>query len=91
MKHTLIGIFLLMWANHYDSCDGQLARLTGKKNTLGTYAGRICRRFMVLHHLCGHLLALDEPTLAFGDRCGKRHDLEHLYLDIGHFLRNRLS
>ena len=23
MTHTLIGIFLLMWANHYDSCDGQ--------------------------------------------------------------------
>ena len=31
MTHTLIGIFLLMWANHYDSCDGQLARMTGKK------------------------------------------------------------
>lgn len=35
MKHTLIGIFLLMWANHYDSCDGQLARLTGKKTRWG--------------------------------------------------------
>lgn len=31
MKHTVIGILLLMWANHYDSCDGQLARMTGKK------------------------------------------------------------
>ena len=28
MKHTLLGILLLMWANHYDSADGQLARLT---------------------------------------------------------------
>lgn len=35
MKHTLIGIFLLIWANHYDSCDGQLARLTGKKTRWG--------------------------------------------------------
>ena len=35
MKHTLIGIFLLMWANHYDSCDGQLARMTGKKTRWG--------------------------------------------------------
>lgn len=34
-KHSLIGIFLLMWANHYDSCDGQLARMTGKKTRLG--------------------------------------------------------
>ena len=25
MKHTVIGILLLMWANHYDSADGQLA------------------------------------------------------------------
>ena len=32
MKHTLIGIVLLMWANHYDSCDGQLARVTGKRH-----------------------------------------------------------
>lgn len=35
LKHTLIGIFLLIWANHYDSCDGQLARLTGKKHVGG--------------------------------------------------------
>ena len=35
LKHTLAGIFLLMWANHYDSCDGQLARLTGKKTRWG--------------------------------------------------------
>ena len=35
MTHTLIGIFLLMWASHYDSCDGQLARMTGKKTRWG--------------------------------------------------------
>lgn len=35
MTHTLIGIFLLMWANHYDSADGQLARLTGQKTQWG--------------------------------------------------------
>lgn len=35
MKHTLLGIFFLMWANHYDSCDGQLARMTGKKTRWG--------------------------------------------------------
>lgn len=32
---TLLGIFLLVWANLYDSCDGQLARMTGKKTRLG--------------------------------------------------------
>lgn len=35
MKHTIIGILLLMWANHYDSADGQLARMTGKKTLWG--------------------------------------------------------
>ena len=32
---TILGIFLLVWANLYDSCDGQLARMTGKKTRLG--------------------------------------------------------
>ncbi len=35
MTHTLIGILLLMWANFYDSTDGQMARMTGKKTRLG--------------------------------------------------------
>ena len=34
-KYTVIGILLLMWANHYDSADGQLARMTGKKTLWG--------------------------------------------------------
>lgn len=32
---NIIGILLLMWANFYDSADGQLARMTGKKTQLG--------------------------------------------------------
>ena len=35
LTHTLMGIFLLVWANLYDSADGQLARMTGKKTPLG--------------------------------------------------------
>ena len=30
-----MGIFLLVWANLYDSADGQLARMTGKKTRWG--------------------------------------------------------
>lgn len=30
-----LGIFFLVWANTYDSCDGQLARLTGQHSQLG--------------------------------------------------------
>lgn len=41
LKYTIIGILFLIWANHFDSCDGQLARLTGKK----TRAGRILDGF----------------------------------------------
>lgn len=32
---TLLGIFLLVWANSFDSADGQLARLTGQYSRLG--------------------------------------------------------
>ncbi len=35
LKLNAIGILLLIWANTYDSCDGQLARMTGKKSALG--------------------------------------------------------
>ena len=32
---NLVGVLLLIWANFYDSADGQLARMTGKKTRLG--------------------------------------------------------
>ncbi len=34
-KSNLIGVLLLIWANHYDSADGQLARMTGQKTIWG--------------------------------------------------------
>ncbi len=33
--HNIAGMLLLMWANFYDSADGQLARMTGKKTRWG--------------------------------------------------------
>ena len=33
--HNIAGVLLLMWANFYDSADGQLARMTGKKTRWG--------------------------------------------------------
>ena len=33
--HNILGVLLLMWANFYDSADGQLARMTGKKTRWG--------------------------------------------------------
>lgn len=35
LVHNIIGVLLLMWANFYDSADGQLARMTGKKTRWG--------------------------------------------------------
>ena len=35
LEVNALGILLLVWANTYDSCDGQLARLTGQKSALG--------------------------------------------------------
>ena len=32
---NVIGMILLIWANMYDSADGQLARMTGQKSNLG--------------------------------------------------------
>lgn len=32
---NMLGMLLLVWANSYDSADGQLARMTGKKTPLG--------------------------------------------------------
>jgi hypothetical protein len=33
--YNVTGMFLLVWANTYDSADGQLARLSGKKSEIG--------------------------------------------------------
>ncbi len=35
IRLTVIGILLLVWANLYDSADGQLARMTGQKTQWG--------------------------------------------------------
>lgn len=49
MKHTLIGILLLMWANHYDSADANWHGLQGRKPS-----GGVC--WMALPVIFGSLL-----------------------------------
>jgi phosphatidylserine synthase len=39
---NVIGMLLLVWANSYDSADGQLARMTGKKSALGRVLDGAC-------------------------------------------------
>ena len=33
--YNIVGMLLLIWANSYDSADGQLARMTGQKSRIG--------------------------------------------------------
>ena len=35
LRHNIVGMFLLIWANWYDCADGQLARMTGQKTLVG--------------------------------------------------------
>lgn len=39
---NIAGMLLLIWANSYDSADGQLARMTGKKSPLGRVLDGAC-------------------------------------------------
>ncbi|GHT53242.1 hypothetical protein FACS189451_04990 [Bacteroidia bacterium] len=39
---NLLGVFLLIWANTYDSADGQLARMTGRKTEMGRILDGAC-------------------------------------------------
>lgn len=42
---NLAGVLLLVWANSYDSADGQLARMTGQKSELGRILDGACGDF----------------------------------------------
>ena len=62
--HNLLGVILLMWANFYDSADGQLARMTGKKTRWGRildgFAGDVW--FYVIYiSLCMRLMPQQIP------------------------------
>ena len=53
---NVIGMLLLIWANSYDSADGQLARMTGQKSALGRILDGAARRFLVYRYLRSYLL-----------------------------------
>ena len=42
LRLNLIGMCLLIWANMYDSADGQLARMTGQKSEMGRMLDGLC-------------------------------------------------
>jgi len=42
LKINFLGMLLLIWANSYDSADGQLARMTGKTSSIGRMLDGLC-------------------------------------------------
>ena len=59
LKINIIGMLLLMWANSYDSADGQLARMTGQKSNIGRILDGLCGDlwfFAIYIALCLRLL-----------------------------------
>lgn len=74
---NLVGVLLLAWANFYDSADGQLARMTGKKTLLGRIldgtAGDVW--FLFLYHAVVY-------------RFYVHHDLEFQWLGLENTPRN---
>jgi len=42
LKINIAGMLLLVWANSYDSADGQLARMTGKTSPIGRMLDGLC-------------------------------------------------
>ena len=66
LTYNIIGIFLLVWANLYDSADGQLARMTGKKTRWGRildgFAGDIWF-FTIYAAICLRLMGQPIPFL----------------------------
>ena len=82
LTYSLIGIGLLVWANLYDSCDGQLARMTGKKTRWGRildgFAGdvwffaiyaAICLRLMPVWGIWIWLLCTFAGFICHGKQC----------------------
>lgn len=64
--YNVAGILLLVWANLYDSADGQLARMTGKKTRWGRildgFAGDVWF-FCIYFAICCRLMGTPIPFL----------------------------
>ena len=70
LTYNIIGILLLVWANLYDSADGQLARMTGKKTRWGRildgFAGDVWF-FCIYAAICLRLMGRPMPFLPAHD------------------------
>ena len=74
---NILGILLMMWANFYDSADGQLARMTGKKTQLGHILDGAASIIIFIPVYC-----------ALVWRCYQHHSMEFQWLHIADTERN---
>ena len=77
LMFNIIGILLMMWANFYDSADGQLARMTGKKTQLGRILDGAASIIIFVPVYC-----------ALVWRCYQYHSMEFQWLHIADTERN---
>ncbi len=77
LMFNIIGILLMMWANFYDSADGQLARVTGKKAQLGRILDGAASIIIFVPVYC-----------ALVWRCYQYHSMEFQWLHIADTERN---
>ena len=68
---NIIGILLMMWANFYDSADGQLARMTGKMTPLGRILDGAASIIIFIPVYCAIVL-----------RCYQHHGMEFSWFGI---------
>ena len=64
---NIIGVFLLVWADSFDSADGQLARITGKYSRIGRILDGLSGDFVVRRHLYCHLFRENATSPFFMD------------------------
>jgi len=98
IKINIVGILLLVLANSFDSADGQLARITGRKTELGRILDGICGDIWFLFIYIAIVLRLWQSwgfwILATGVAAGVCHHLQAATADCYrnvylHFLKGK--
>ena len=65
--YNVIAVLLLMWANFYDSADGQLARMSGKKTPLGRILDGASADIWYIPIYCALAYRLQDHNIPFTD------------------------
>lgn len=67
LTHNIIGVCLLVWANIYDSTDGQMARMTGRKTLIGRILDGVAGDFWFITIYISLIIRLWNMNIPFTD------------------------